>query len=195
MKGQHAMPGRDGFLTLTPGASGDGWQIGFATWAQIRESMGPPLPPEPPTTADMARAGKVVGAAIDRLRVAAFLRCRTEREKLGAILHLDRSARDLPALWLAELLQVEIGRGISKETWSGRTTDGSRVGDLDAVVIPSGRVPLATRVYLSCVNAGHDVHCTTVATLIREGRAGLSRRGPEDMPRRAIRLDCLHQVS
>lgn len=141
-------PGSDGFVHAFPSATGEGWEFGFATWEQIREWMGPPKPPEPATTADMAGEGQQLGSQADVLRVAALLRCHTEGAKVGAVLYLDRSRRDLPPLWLAELLQVDIGRVLSTESASGHTTDGDRLRSLDAVVIPSARVPVNTRAYV-----------------------------------------------
>lgn len=51
-----------------------------------------PPPPEPSTTAELARSGTVVGTTEDVLRVAAWVRCLHKRTLLAAVLYLDQHA-------------------------------------------------------------------------------------------------------
>lgn len=127
-------------------------------------------PADPPTTGDL------VGSAEDVLIVVAQLRCARYGHQIGAVLHLDRTHRELPPLLLAELCQSEVGRWISEETAAGQVSAGSRLAEIDAVALDASLGPQHRYAEIDCLGDVGTMHSVAVAELLDAGRRGYAKR-------------------
>lgn len=123
------------------------------------------------TTAARATAGEPVGDARDVLLVVAQVRCARHGNQLGAVLHLDRAARGLAPVLLAEVSDVEAGRILSEATASGTPSTGARLADVDALVLDEIDGPVT----LDCLRDAGRVHVLDAAVLRDAGRDGFTK--------------------
>lgn len=87
------------------------------------------------------------------------------------MLHLDRVARGLPPLLLAEVSDVEAARMLSEVTASGAPSTGARLDDVDALVLDE----IEGSVDIDCLRDAGRVHGVDVEALRDAGRRGYAK--------------------